>query len=731
MKFELSVVTSCFNEAKNIPELLERLQNVFVKKNIKGEIILVNDGSTDGTADLAAKISSRYPNLKVINHKVNSGIEGGWKTGLANSEGEFVCFIDSDLQYLPEDVWRMFREIRSTSADMVQGYRSSIGRLRDSRYIQSVVLNFILNNLFGMRLKDNKSGFVIARKEVLEDILRHRYHYKYFQTFVTISANAKGYAVREIETMFQSRLLGRSFIGKFSLKSIFWVLYDVVKGFFEFRVFNKKENVLQTFLLSNRPGRYQETLGGLRKYFFEFYMALMPLHHWLLSKNTESYYKELKESQWLSLERIKALQEIKLRKLVNHAYYHVAYYRELFDKINLKPSDINTIEDLAMLPLLNKQDVKQNLYFDLMSDNHRKKDVLRITTSGSTGEPFVCYVDRDQVEIRWAATLRSMEWTGYRFGDKQARLWHQTLGMTKSQIFKEKIDALLNRRLFIPAFAMSEANLKKFISKLCKYRPVLIDGYAESFNFLAYYIKQHGLEGISPKGIISSAQVLPQNSRKIIEDEFNTKVFDKYGSREFSGIAYECDAHAGHHIVAESYIVEILKDGKPALPGEIGEVVITDLNNFCMPFLRYRVGDLAQAMDNSVLCACGRGLPRIGQIEGRVQSIIFGMDKRILPSSFFGHFFKDYDFMIRQYQVIQETYGAIILKIIKSPRFNEEIFEKEIIFSLKKFLGRDIKIDVQFVEEIPLGRTGKHQACISKLDIDFQNLGEVMNFVNK
>src|SRR6185295_20378238 len=121
-------------------------------------------------------------------------------------------------------------------------------------------------------------------------------------------------------------------------------------------------------------------------------------------------------------------------------------------------------------------------------------------------------------------------------------------------------------------------------------------------------------------------------SRQIIESNFQCGVFDKYGSREFSGIAYECEAHEGHHIVAENYIVEILKDGVPAEPGELGEVVITDLNNFCMPLIRYRVGDLAVAMDNTKTCPCGRGLPRIGRIEGRTQAIIFGPNGLFMPS---------------------------------------------------------------------------------------------------
>jgi phenylacetate-CoA ligase len=256
---------------------------------------------------------------------------------------------------------------------------------------------------------------------------------------------------------------------------------------------------------------------------------------------------------------------------------------------------------------------------------------------------------------------------------------------------------------------------------IVKHQPVLIDGYAESFKLLAHYVKQHGLPGIKPKALMSSAQALPEQSREIIEKAFGCKVFDKYGSREFSGIAYECDAHDGHHVVAESYIVEILKDGRPARPGEVGEIVITDLSNNCLPFLRYRIGDLAVAMDTTVTCACGRGLPRIGKIEGIVQAIIVGTNGNYVPGTFFAHLFKDYDYIIRQYQVLQEEVGSMVLKVIKAPAFNDEAFG-EVLSELRKFLGADMKINVDFVDHIPMVRTGKQQGSISKIQMDFQRI---------
>ena len=194
-----------------------------------------------------------------------------------------------------------------------------------------------------------------------------------------------------------------------------------------------------------------------------------------------------------------------------------------------------------------------------------------------------------------------------------------------------------------------------------------------------------------------------------------------FRSREFSGIAYECEAHDGLHVNAESYIVEIVKDGRPARPGEVGEVLITDLNNRCLPFIRYRIGDLAVAMDDSRRCACGRGLPRIGAVEGRVQSIVVGGNGRYVPGTFFSHLLKDYGHLVRQYRVEQRRHGAITLTIVPGARYSADRFG-EVVAALKAYLGDQTGIHVEVTDHIPLERTGKRQAVVSYLPVDFQHV---------
>jgi phenylacetate-CoA ligase len=198
----------------------------------------------------------------------------------------------------------------------------------------------------------------------------------------------------------------------------------------------------------------------------------------MIRRTARELYLELSRTQWLSREEIRELQLRKLQRLIQHAYVHVPHYRDWMLQHDLAPEAIVELDDIRLLPLLSKEDVRSRLYFELFSDDHRKREMLRISTSGSTGEPFVTYGDRYQLEIRFATTLRALEWTGWRFGDRQARLWHQTIGMSRLQVLRERIDALFMRRLFIPAYEISPDNLDEFVERIRRHRPALVDGYA-------------------------------------------------------------------------------------------------------------------------------------------------------------------------------------------------------------------------------------------------------------
>lgn len=717
---ELTVIAPCFNEELNVAELARRVLNVFDKGQLRGELVLVDDGSKDGTRGAIEALEREYPGRVVGRfHTENRGIAAGWKTGTGAARAPVVAIIDADLQYQPEDLLRLWRTLFETSVDVVQGWRSATGRERGARYNLSRGLNTLLNTTFGMSLADNKSGFVMCAKEVMEDLLTYRGHYHYWQSFIMVAAHAKGYSYREVETLFENRRAGKSFLDGGAYRAAALSMVDLARATWEYRFEHRVPDVAQQFVRRHTMVDRTRPRSARSRVAWQGYLRVFDRTHWMITRDVERYFDSLQTTQWLAPAQLRELQDEKLRRLVRHAYRNVPYYRERMKAAALRPEDIRGQADLHKLPMLTKEDVRQHLYFDILSENHVKDQVLKITTSGSTGEPFVCFADRSQLEFRWAATLRSQEWTGYEFGDPCVRLWHQTLGMSRSQVLREKADALLSRRKFIPVFEMSDDKLAEMVREIADWQPVLMDGYAEALDFLAHWLKQSGTVAVRPKALMSSAQTLPEPSRKLIEEAFGCKVFDKYGSREFSGIAYECEAHSGHHVVGEGYIVEILRDGRPAAPGETGEVVITDLNNFCLPFIRYRIGDLAVAKDPDATCACGRGLPLIGNIEGRVQSIIQGTDGRFLPGTFFAHYLKEFDHAIQKFQVVQERPGALSFRVVKGGRYSDDILQ-EILGTFRRYLGDDMDIEVEYVSNVEMVRTGKRLASVSKLAIDFQ-----------
>ncbi len=719
---ELSVIVPCLDEQLNVPELVTRILRVFDAGGIAGEVILVDDGSADRTWRVIRAHEAEHPGRVVgITHGTNRGISAAWRSGAERARGQVVTVLDADLQYQPEDVLRLYRVWLDRSVDIVQGWRSPVGRERDKRYHLSRGFNSLLNVAFGMDLRDNKSGFVMCAKEVLLDLLTYTGSYRYWQSFIMVAAHAKGYTYREVETLFDKRRQGESFLDRQAYLASLRSLADLGKAVWEYRLNAEPTDVSRQFLTAKQVPLAEPPSRKARPALWRAYMGSFDRTHWMITRNVERYVETLDATQWLPPADLRELQDEKLRRLVRHAYRSVPYYRARMQELKLRPEDIRGQRDLHKLPLLGKDDVRRHLHFDILQEGASHADMLKISTSGSTGEPFVCYADRAQLEFRWAATLRSQEWTGYRFGDPTVRLWHQTLGMTPAKILRERADALFANRSFIPVFSL-KADLEPVIRAIEQKNPVFLDGYAEALDLLATYVEARGgMKLPRLKGVMSSAQTLSTKSRESIERAFGCKVFDKYGSREFSGIAYESDAHDGHLVVGEGYIVELLVDGRPARPGEVGEVVVTDLNNMCLPFIRYRLGDLAEALEDRP-SRCGRGMPRVGDVQGRVQSIIQGPDGQVVPGAFFGHALKEYDYAFQRFQVVQDEPGAITLKIVKAQRYSDETLE-EVKALIRGTLGERLRIDVEIATDIDLVRTGKRIVALSRIPIDLQRDG--------
>jgi len=225
----LSVVTTCLNEQDNIDALVTRTCSTFDRMGVSAELVIVDDGSGDGTWSRVCDWSAQDRRVTGVRHKQNRGIEAGWRSGIAAARGTAVCLIDADLQNEPEDVSRLFAVWRRYPESMVQGSRVSVDPPK-MRFLLSKGLNVVLNRVFGMHLADNKSGFLLGERNALTAVLEHKYSYRYFQCFLAVSAHARGYDIRQIDTVFHPRCSGHSFLNNMPLKVVGRVWWEVVKA---------------------------------------------------------------------------------------------------------------------------------------------------------------------------------------------------------------------------------------------------------------------------------------------------------------------------------------------------------------------------------------------------------------------------------------------------------------------------------------------------------------------
>lgn len=218
---ELSIIAPCFNEQGNIDLLCRRVRDALEPLGASFELICIDDGSSDETKKAIETAQETYPFVVGAFHEKNQGIVGGWNTGCEVSRGAYLVTIDADLQYRPEDIPLLLETMKSGDVDMVQGWRNVQVKRGWLRRFLTGALSVMLNLLFGMRLHDNKSGFILYRREVLGDLLVHRFEFNHFQHFIAIAAHAAGYRIAEVPVTFDERNWGTSFIQnplRFSLK---------------------------------------------------------------------------------------------------------------------------------------------------------------------------------------------------------------------------------------------------------------------------------------------------------------------------------------------------------------------------------------------------------------------------------------------------------------------------------------------------------------------------------
>ena len=440
---------------------------------------------------------------------------------------------------------------------------------------------------------------------------------------------------------------------------------------------------------------------------------LYPLYESRLrGRQTLTYLTEYDAQQWLPAEELQALQMRKLRRLLAHCQETVPYYRRRWKELGLDWQDIRTQADFAELPLISKDDIRAH-YDDFVSEPWRGK-TLRKTTGGSTGQPFSLEYTRESYERRMAVMMRGYGWAGWRPGVKRLDVWGTELGVQSipRRIKTKAFDAAMGRRV-LSCFEMHRDNIGEFVAEIDRYRPAVIVGYTGALETMAAWIADHRGATWVPQAVITAAEMLSAEQRTLIQSSFRAPVFHTYGCREFMLIGAECAEHRGYHASADHLVIEVADDrGRPVHEGA-GNIVLTDLHNDGMPFIRYLNGDMIHAHTDASPCACGRGLPLLGAVEGRRLDMLTTPDGRFIPGEFFPHLIKDIP-GIEAFQVRQTHADQLVVLMVRPG----DVPEAKLAFmrsAIDKVVGTDMKVEFRFVDEIPLTPSGKRRVAVREI----------------
>jgi phenylacetate-CoA ligase len=422
--------------------------------------------------------------------------------------------------------------------------------------------------------------------------------------------------------------------------------------------------------------------------------------------NNLNYLWLLKKHQWKKWRDLEDIQFKKLKAIISYAYEYVPYYHQLFRSAGFKPIDLKDKNCIKKIPITTKMNLRR-AYPSTIAKGLDPSRHLSNFTSGSTGIPLRVIKDIKTAVYHHAQDIYTLIECGVSFRDIFVYI------RARESMKTPKPYSILpgNLRTYtIPVFQESE----KILDILRQIKPNAIETYPSVLMDLSIC----DTSGINPEKIFAIGETLSQYCRDVVRRAFNVEINELYGSIEFENMSFECNEHAGLHIITDSVLLEFLDQNyENVSAGETGEIVVTDLLNHAMPFIRYKLGDFVVPSDER--CSCGRGWPLIKKIEGRTN------DYLVLPSgrkmSFYTLYMfinKDLEeqlFTILQWQIIQEKRNKLVLKVIKGKEFSRGAVERlrkkiETIFIT---IGEEVEVDIQVVDNIPRGKTGKRQAIVS------------------
>ena len=413
----------------------------------------------------------------------------------------------------------------------------------------------------------------------------------------------------------------------------------------------------------------------------------------------------IEQAQWWPTEKLYAYRDRQLAELIATAYREVPFYRALMNQAGVSPDEIKSAADLIKLPVVTK-DMLLSGYPDQVTRPTGQK-TYEVHTSGSTGKNFAVREDAETAGLYRASFVLTLKWAGWEIGRP-----HLQTGMTLNRTFDRRLKDAMLRCHYVSAFDLDDAHLDIALDIMEQRNIEHLWGYAASLYHLARRAIEKGWNRPMRSVVTWGDNLYPQFRREI-ELAFRTHVSDTYGIGEGMQVSAQCGEGENYHVHNVDVIVEYLDDaGNPVPSGEPGNLILTRLHPGPMPLIRYQVGDVGIAGDQSP-CACGRGLDRMKQILGRDSDVVLTPSGNRLIVEFFNGIFDDFP-EVNEFQVVQDSIDAVHVALVPNRDFSEKT-SRALIAAMQNNGAADLTFHINCVNEIPLTPGGKRRFVINKM----------------
>lgn len=440
---------------------------------------------------------------------------------------------------------------------------------------------------------------------------------------------------------------------------------------------------------------------------------IYPAYHWAMRDGANEAIREMEANERRSPGELDQVVAAKLTRLLVFAARNVPFYQKLFDEREVDPNIFKDPTNFDQFPMMTREAVNNNVQ-QLVATDLRNNGLDENSTGGSTGEVLRFYTDWRSGSYRKATVRRNKRWIGIQPGDREVRLWGAPIDIKRSKSIRGAIHATITRERYLSAYTLDDETLGSYLEFCKTFQPKLLIAYPSALSVFADYCKERSQSIESLKAIVCSAETLYKEERELFQGTFGVRVFDRYGCREVGDIAHEVPGVAGLLVNSDRVFLEIInEEGRPCEEGEKGEVVVTDLDNFGMPLIRYKIGDFARwgAVDEAR--AAGYPFPVLASVDGRTLDVVRTPSGRRVGGTYWTLLLRSRPGM-KKIQVVQTERSKVRVLYQPEPGVTPDFdyFKREI----QKTCGEEMHADFISTQEFEHAPGTKFRIVLQKVD---------------